>query len=344
MPEGIIAAGNWILDQVKLLDVWPEQDALATIRSQTAGNGGSPYNLLKDLALLGARFPLRAVGLVGDDAYGRDIIADCRNHGIDTAQLATTPAAPTSYTDVMTVASTGRRTFFHHRGANALLGPEHFNLEGQAARWFHLGYLLLLDRLDAIGPDGRPVAAAVLERARSAGLKVSLDCVSEAGPRLRQVVSPVLPLVDLLFINDFECEGLTGISLRQGEALCTSSVEKAARQLVAQGVREWVVVHFPEGACACSAQGEVCWQGSVCLPQEFIAGAAGAGDAFAAGVLYCLHDERPMAAALELGVAAAAASLRDVTCSAGVQKAEDCIALAADYGCRSLMAFAPSRA
>lgn len=30
-------------------------------------------------------------------------------------------------TDVMTVESTGERTFFHHRGANAELGSEHFD-------------------------------------------------------------------------------------------------------------------------------------------------------------------------------------------------------------------------
>ena len=111
--SGIIAGGNWIVDHVKLIDTWPPQDALASILSQSAGNGGSAYNLLKNIAKLGATFPLEAVGLVGDDADGRAILADCAAHGIATGQLRATAEVATSYTDVMTVRDTGRRTFFH---------------------------------------------------------------------------------------------------------------------------------------------------------------------------------------------------------------------------------------
>ena len=47
--SGIVAAGNWIVDHVKLIDVYPVQDSLANIREESANNGGSPYNVLKDL-------------------------------------------------------------------------------------------------------------------------------------------------------------------------------------------------------------------------------------------------------------------------------------------------------
>src|SRR5690606_15953598 len=114
--SGIIAGGNWIIDRVKLIDAWPPQDALASIVGQSAGNGGSPYNILKNLSRLGAGFPLEAIGLVGDDADGRWIRDDCIAHRVDTRALQATADAPTSYTDVMTVASNGRRTFFHQRG------------------------------------------------------------------------------------------------------------------------------------------------------------------------------------------------------------------------------------
>ena len=62
---GILAGGNWIVDAVKMIDVWPQQDALANIASTTQGTGGSPFNILVDLALMGADFPLLAAGLVG---------------------------------------------------------------------------------------------------------------------------------------------------------------------------------------------------------------------------------------------------------------------------------------
>ncbi|MGC2578239.1 MAG: PfkB family carbohydrate kinase, partial [Terrimicrobiaceae bacterium] len=100
--NGILAGGNWILDRTKIIDVYPAQDALANILSETSCNGGGPYNVLIDLARLQAPFPLAAVGLVGDDAAGEYIRRDCQAHRIDTRQLHATQEAPTSYTDVMT--------------------------------------------------------------------------------------------------------------------------------------------------------------------------------------------------------------------------------------------------
>ena len=330
---GLLAGGNWLVDHVKLLDAWPAQDALANITAVSAGNGGGPYNVLKDLARLGAPFPLAGIGLVGDDADGRAILADCAAHRLGTAQLRTVPGARTGNTDVMTVAATGRRTFFHDRGANALLAPEHFDFSAAREKIFHLAYLLLLTALDAPGPDGRARAAAVLARARAAGLRTSLDCVSASPEKFRATVAPVLPEVDILFCNDWEAEQLTGLALGRGTALDRPAVEKSARALVALGVREVALVHFPEGACACSAAaGEIFWQPAVRLPPAEIAGTAGAGDAFAAGVLLGLHEDWPLPRALELGVCAAAASLRHPTCSETVAPVAACLALGARFG------------
>src|SRR2546422_4116619 len=106
--KGLLAGGNWIIDQVKLIDVYPQPEQLANIRSQSQGTGGAPYNVLLDLAKLGADFPLFGAGLVGKDALGDLILADCREHQIDTKFLRATSDADTSYTDVMTEASNGR--------------------------------------------------------------------------------------------------------------------------------------------------------------------------------------------------------------------------------------------
>jgi hypothetical protein len=62
---GLLAAGNWIIDQVKVIDVYPQRDQLANIRGQFRGTGGSPYNVSVTLARLQAPFPLAAAGLVG---------------------------------------------------------------------------------------------------------------------------------------------------------------------------------------------------------------------------------------------------------------------------------------
>jgi sugar/nucleoside kinase (ribokinase family) len=112
------------------------------------------------------------------------------------------------------------------------------------------------------------------------------------------------------------------------------AVAAAARDLLDRGVREWVVVHFPEGACAAGRGAEVHWQPSVALPPAFIVGANGAGDAFAAGTLLGLHQDWPLPQCLEAGVAAAAASLGHASCSEGIDKLDTCLAAARQHGFR----------
>jgi sugar/nucleoside kinase (ribokinase family) len=334
--SGVIAGGNWIIDHVKLIDGWPPQDALANIISESWGNGGAPYNVLKNLAKLQAPFPLSGVGLLGQDNNGARILQDCHAHRIETAHLFQTPAAATSYSDVMTDAATGRRTFFHQRGANAHLGPRHFDFTATSAKLFHLGYILLLDQLDLPDPERpeEPQSAGVLRRARGAGLMTLLDCVSENSDRFQVVVRPVLPEVDVLFVSDFEAEKLTGISFRPapGGGIRRQSVEAAAAALLKMGVQRQVIVHFPEGALALSSARRPCWQPSIAMPSAQIRGTAGAGDAFAAGVILGLHEEWSIADSLRMGVAAAASSLMHPTCSDGIVSSRECQKLAERYG------------
>ena len=331
---GILAGGNWIVDAVKIIDLWPQQDSLANIHHTAKGTGGSPFNVLVDLSLMGAGFPLAAVGLVGDDDNGAWIIEQCARAGIDTAALQKTAAAPTSYTDVMTIQSTGRRTFFHARGANALLDATHFDFAKTNARLFHLGYLLLLDKLDQPSATHGTVGAEVLARAQAAGLKTSIDTVSEDSDRFAQIVLPALKYVDVCIMNEFEAGRVTRRKVRVGENLDRAELRAAMQELLEAGVRERVVVHFPEGGCALDADGAWHEHGSVQLPADYIKGAAGAGDAFTAGILLAWHEGRPVDESLRIAVCAAAANLSEETCTSGLRPLADCLALGARHGFR----------
>jgi sugar/nucleoside kinase (ribokinase family) len=317
---GLLAAGNWIIDQVKIIDVYPQRDQLANIRGQSQGTGGSPYNVLIDLARLQAPFPLFAAGLVGQDDLGRVILEDCRQHKIETRHLQPTALAPTSFTDVMTEQGNGHRTFFHNRGANALWNGAGMDFKKIPARIFHLGYLLLLDALDA--PDARygTKAAALLRQAQAAGMKTSVDVVSEDSDRFARIVLPALRHVDYCILNEIEAGKTTGFQIRAADGtLNTTSLRHAAGALLQGGVRELVVVHFPEGSFARTRQGEDFWQSSLNIPDRQIAGTAGAGDAFAAGVLMGLHEGWNLQKCLLTGVCVAAASLSHPTCTGGVK-------------------------
>jgi sugar/nucleoside kinase (ribokinase family) len=330
--KGLLAGGNWIIDQVKIIDVYPQPEQLGNIRSQAEGTGGAPYNVLMDLAKSGAPFPLFAAGLVGKDPLGEHILDNCREHKIDVRHLGTTSRAPTSYTDVMTEERHGRRTFFHARGANALWRGADLDFAQVRPRIFHLGYLLLLDALDE--PDAKygTRAARLLATAQAAGIKTSVDVVSEDSDRFPKIVNPALKHVDFCILNEIEAGKTTGFKIRQQDGQLDSvALKHAAGALLQQGVKELVVIHFPEGAFARTRRGDDFWQASLKLPQDYIRGTAGAGDAFCAGVLLGLHEEWDLHRCLLTGVCIAAASLSDPTCTAGVKSLTNSIALSRKF-------------
>ncbi|MGE9293887.1 MAG: carbohydrate kinase family protein [Puniceicoccales bacterium] len=341
MRNGILCAGNWIIDHVKVLDAWPHQDGLATITEESDGNGGCPYNVAKDLAKLHHGLPLYAAGLLGDDADGRTIIADCRSHGIDTTGLKLTSGAPTSYTDVMTDSTTGRRTFFHQRGTNALLSTDHIRMDACPARLFVMGYFGLLDALDAIDTDGSNGHAKVFARASGLGMLTCADLVSTPCD-FPAIVGPSLPHLDLLVLNEWEAAQLTGIPNDNHGAVNLNVLQIQAHTLLERGVRRAVAIHFREGAVIASASGETHLQGSVNLPSECIRGAAGAGDAFFAGLLYGFHEDWPWAECMGLAVCSAAASLEAPTCSDAIRPWKACLALGDEHGFRELGEASPS--
>lgn len=334
---GIIAGGNWIVDQVKIIDTYPQPETLANILDQYQGTGGAPYNVLVDLAKVGVDFPLYGAGLVGKDALGDFIFEDCKRFRISTRHLHRTSDAPTSYTDVMTEKLTGRRTFFHNRGANALWSAQDIDFTALKAKIFHLGYLLLLDTLDKPDPKYGTKAAKLFYEAQKAGLKTSVDVVSENSDRFNKIVLPSLKFVDYCILNEFEAGKTTGNTIRLADGtIDKEALTASAQSLLKHGVKELVVIHFPEGAYAYTRKGESFWLGSVKLPAGKIAGTAGAGDAFCAGVLLGLHEGWDIDKCLKTGACIAAASLSHPTCTNGVKSLKYCLSIGKKYGYRQI--------
>jgi sugar/nucleoside kinase (ribokinase family) len=302
--HGITGAGNWIVDRVKTIDLWPQEERLANILAESLGGGGGAHNVLVDLALMKAPFPLRATGVVGNDEDGKWLMAEAFQLGIDISGLRTTREQPTSATDVMIVKSTGRRTFFHNRGANRMLEDD--DLDPGNSKIFHLAYLLLLDRVDAM-------AARILQRIRATGVKVSVDVVS-AEKGFQEVVVPALNHIDYLILNEIEAGECARVKIRKADGTFDrDALAEAVRKLHRNNL---VVVHLPEGAYALGPEGEI-WVPS--KPVQKIVSAVGAGDAFAAGLLYGLHEEWPLRQCLDLAHLAAGACMGHETTTGGLR-------------------------
>ena len=318
-----------------MIDEYPHQDGLTNVRAIKSNNGGAPYNVLKDLSFLKAPFPLYGAGLVGDDEKGKHIINDINKCDVDISNLQTTKKAPTSYTDVMTVASTGRRTFFHNRGANALFGKDELDLNINA-KIFHMAYLLLLDKMDEIDESGRSIASYVFEEAQKKGFLTSTDVVSEASDRFHKVVPSSLPFINFLFVNEYEATKITGFEIVEGGKINLDRAKEVVERIIDLGVKDYVILHFPEATIACDSNKQKFIYPSVNVPSELIKGYAGAGDAFAAGVLLGLHENRPITECLRFGACAAASSLFDESCSDGVRSMDEVLKLESKFGLKSI--------
>jgi sugar/nucleoside kinase (ribokinase family) len=334
---GILCAGSIIVDAGKVIDRYPPLDHLAVIEDVSLSTGGPSLNMAVDLRQLGAAFPVGLLGAVGDDAHAAFILAECARLGISTAGVRELTGAVTSFTDVMVERDGGRRTMFHHSGANALWDASTADLTGPAARILHAGAPGIHPLMDRPGPGGGNGWSALLRRAQAAGLHTNLELVSLRPDRTAEVALPCLPYLDSIVVNELEAGALTGIDAPAPTAdgpVDWPALEGMARNLVERGVAVLAVVHFPAGCVAAAPGGRTWRQGSVRLPREQVRSTNGAGDAFAAGVILGLHEGWPVERCLRLAVASAAACVRSPTTSAGIKQAASCLADADQAGYR----------
>ena len=225
----------WFLLVVLL---WPEEGTLANIIELTESVGGCALNNAVNHKVLDPSLTVGTMGLIGDDDRGQFIRRTLEGRGVEQAGVHAVEGS-TSYSDVMTAKSSGRRTFFHDRGVCARWSYEHVPFDAIAGRYGYvqLGYQLLLDSMDESDPEYGTVMGRTLARFRDLGLRTSLDLVSEESDRYRMVALPSLPHVDDLIINEVEASRLTGISDRDpGGTISWANLSRMADGLFAAGV------------------------------------------------------------------------------------------------------------
>lgn len=339
--SGILAAGTWTVDYTKEVAGFPSEGACTQITRERVHNGGAPYNLLVDLRRLGASYPLRALGCLGKDVDGANILKDCRSHDIDATNLRVIPQVQTSFSDVMVSAASGMRTSFNYEGANALLGLEAFDFAKNHARIFFLGTILFLSKLDE--PDKRhgTKAAAALAAARKAGIITCTD-IERAGhvpvDLFLNGCRAALRQTDLIVLNVEVAGMLAGRKLHGPDGVDLLEATEAAKSLLDENESKLVVIRFPSGAVAAEEGGNVFCEGSVLLPRGRKLSTNGAGHAFTAGLLHGHHEGWSVTESLKLAHAAAASCLLEGTASGGVRKIPACQAVLKKYGQRHLVA------
>ena len=333
MRKGICVAGNLVVDITYPIERWPRQSELTTITEGiTRSVGGAVCNVVTDLARMDKSLPLSALGVIGQDAEGDFILEQLGKYrNVDLSLLGREGA--TSFTAVMSDNRTKARTFFQYRGANALFDESFIDWEKIDAELLHVGYILLLDALDQEDAEYGTKMARLLAEARRRGLKTSIDVVTETGDRFRTLVPPALRYTDYCVINELEAQQITGVPLRdESEKLYPENMKEALERMKELGVSTWAVIHCPEGGYGLDEENRYVSLPSLRLPEGYIKGTVGAGDAFCAGVLYGAQKRWALPESIRLGTCAAAASLSEPGASEGVGTAEEVLKLWDRFG------------
>jgi len=321
LRKGIAFAGTIAVDEIKIIEKYPNKSELTTIKSVSRSNGGAVSNCGISLAKIDPDLPIEAIALVGNDDKGeflRERLGQFKN--IDMSQIKVVGDTP--FTDVVQDETDHARTFFTYKG-NSILFDEHaIELELLTSDILHIAYILLLDSLDQEDLEYGTRMAKVLKQAQELGIKTSIDVVSENSNRYKTLVPPSLKYTNYCVINEIEAGKTVGIQLRDSTGgLITSCIKDVLLKLKQFGVEDWVVIHCPEGSFGYDG---IQFQSipSLSLDRHLIKGTVGAGDAYVAGVLYGAYKGKSLTESMELGTAAAAASLMAEDSTSGVQPYE----------------------
>ena len=297
MRKGIAVAGSILVDKINEISAYPNAGELTKIHGVQRAVGGCVPNVAIDLKRISPELEIEAFGKIGTDEEGAFLREQLQSNGVECSRLSISEDK-TSFTEVMSVTG-GQRTFFTYAGASSEFGFEDIPFDNLNAKMLHLGYFLLLDKVD--GGDGEKILA----KAQEMGVKTSIDLVSENSDRYALVL-PCLPYTDNVIINEAEAGKIAGLEPTN------ENLRAIAEKIKSYGVKERVIIHTTSVG-VCLSENGFTYVPSYQLPKGFIKGTTGAGDAFCAGCLIGIYENLSDEEILKFasGVAVAALSSAD---------------------------------
>ncbi len=309
MKNGIAVAGTILVDEINEISAYPKSGELTKILKVDKSVGGCVPNVAVDLKRICPSLTVKAIGKVGNDDNGKYVKRVFEDNEVNHENVSIGNNL-TSFTQVMSVKS-DERTFFTYAGANDEFGVSDVDVDRLNVKMFHLGYFLLIDKID----NGEGLE--LLKKVRNAGIKTSIDLVSENSDRYGKIL-PCLPYVDNIIINEIEAGKLVN------EQPTDTNLIAIAQKIKALGVRERVIIHSPKTAVCVSDSNETILP-SFKFPTKSIVGTTGAGDAFCSGALIAIYQQKTDLEILEFAQSVAVCSLTSIDATSGVRKQSEVI-------------------
>src|SRR5579859_2620686 len=267
--------------------------------------GGKGANQAVAAARLGAI--TRMVGCVGDDDFGRQLLANLRAEGIDASATRTEPSAPTGLA-LIAVDEAAENLIIVSPGANHHVGPPD------------------VDAAIATNGDILVISAEIPAEAITRALThhghtiVNLAPAPDNAPAL---VASLGEKMDWLVVNESEAAAILG---RQVTGLADAT--QAAAELIRRGPRHAVVTAGPHGAALASRASAERPDNTQVIDGFRVRAVdtVGAGDTFVGALAVALAAGVPAPDAVRAAAAAGAAAVTRPGAQAGMPRPADILA------------------
>jgi sugar/nucleoside kinase (ribokinase family) len=264
--HGVTCVGNIVADIIaKTVDKLPEEGKLDLIEQIELHLGGCASNAAVDLQKLGVSAAV--IGKVGNDGFGSFVINEMKNNGVNVEGIKKSDTSRTS-ASVVSVHSSGERSFLHHIGSNAEFSNDDIDFSViQNSKIVFVAGALLMPAF-----DGEP-SAEILKKSKEAGIITVMDTAWDSTGKWMEKIKPCLPHLDYFIPSYEEAEKISG----------KSNPEEIADVFLKEGTQTAVIKLGSKGCFIKNKNGD---KYSIAAFEGIKAvDTTGAGDAFAAGFI-----------------------------------------------------------
>lgn len=257
----LIVFGSIVQDLVSYVDRFPNPGESVRGKTFQMFCGGKGSNQAAIAAILGSKVAM--VGRVGDDIFGDENIRSLSSFGVDVSLIQKSKTSTTG-TGSINVSESGENSIVVTLGANLELSRKHaVAIEERIAR---ASLILIQSEVDQ---EGNLEALKIAKRH-------NVTTFFNPAPGRADLDRRILPLADIICVNENEAEFITGQKLSSH-----SEFEGAAKEILSMGPKLAIVTLGPKGAIVAKRgnSGEISIS-NVATPKVTAVDTTGAGDCF----------------------------------------------------------------
>ena len=268
--------------------------------------GGSASNTIKGISILGGKGAF--MGMIGNDDYGntyekllseshvKPVLGKCdKDTGI--AIICVTPD--------------GERTMLTYLGA-----ASEFRIENVDEEIIKRSKILHIEGYFIGNPETEKAVLKAMEIAKATQKKISID-LSDPGlitSKLESIKTILKEYVDIVFVNEYEAKAFTGSTGSEEEEAVNILSEYCDVAIVKLGAKGSIIKHHDRASNTKTFH-------KIPIHRVEVVNTNGAGDAYAAGILYAIAYYIPMnkAGTLASYISSRVVSIPEATLSHGIE-------------------------